>query len=93
MSTLHMMFHEPGTQLQTPLHRMRRQQLNNLARAWEIPLENAESKDDMLVPLTAAQKAGVFKTPPKHPEFYEKAMKDSDQTADESLGRKWSYGA
>ena len=80
MSTLHMMFHQKGTQLQTPLHRMRRQQLHDLAKAYEISVENDGTKENILVPLIAAETEGAFKLPPKHPEFYERAMKDSDQT-------------
>ena len=88
-----MMFHEPGTQLQTPLHRMRRQQLHDLAKAFEIPVENGGTANEILVPLLAAEKEGVFKLPPKHPEFYERAMKDSDQMMNESKGRTYNYGA
>ena len=93
MSTLHMMFDQKGTQLQTPLHRMRRQQLHDLAKAFDIQVENGGTANDILVPLLAAEAEGAFKLPPKHPEFYEKAMMDSDQTADRKSPGRNSFGA
>ena len=63
----------------TPLKRMRRQQLHDLARAWDIPVENGGTKETILPALMAAERAGVFKTPPKHPEFARKAMRNSDE--------------
>ena len=63
----------------TPLHLMRRQQLADVARAWEIPVERGGTKDEILQPLQAAEKGGVFKLPPKHPKFYKKAMRSSDE--------------
>ena len=66
-------------QAKTPLHRMRRQQLNDLARGWGIPVELDGTKGAILPALMAAERAGVFKTPPKHPEFARKAMRNSDE--------------
>ncbi len=63
----------------TPLARMRRQQLHDLAIGWGIPVENGGTKDAILPALMAAEKAGVFKTPPKHPEYARKAMRNSDE--------------
>lgn len=93
MSTLHIMFDQKGTQLQTPLHRMRRQQLHYLAKAFDIAVENGGTTKDILVTLLAAESEGAFKLPPKHPEFYEKAMMDSDQTADRKFPGRNNYGA
>ena len=64
---------------QTPLKRMRRQQLHDLATAWEIPVENGATKDSMMPMLLAAEKAGTFRLPPKNPEFARKAMRNSDE--------------
>ncbi len=66
-------------QAPTPLKRMRRQQLHDLARAWGIEVENGGTKDAILPALMAAERAGVFKTPPKHPEFARAAMRNSDE--------------
>lgn len=63
----------------TPLGRMRRQQLHDLAVAWGVKVENGGTKDAILPALMAAEKAGVFKTPPKNPEFARKAMRNSDE--------------
>lgn len=66
-------------QAQTPLHQMRRQQLHDLARGWEIPVELDGTKNDIMPMLLAAEKKGVFRLPPKHPEFARKAMRNSDE--------------
>ena len=61
-----------------PLRLMRRQQLHDVARAWEIPVENGGTKTDILPVLLAEEKAGTFNHPPKHPEIAAKAMVESD---------------
>ncbi len=66
-------------QAPTPLHRMRRQQLNDLARGWGIPVELDGTKGAILPALMAAERSGVFQSPPKHPEFARKAMRNSDE--------------
>ena len=66
-------------QAKTPLHRMRRQQLNDLARGWGIPVELDGTKGAILPALMAAERSGVFKAPPLHPEFARKAMRNSDE--------------
>ena len=63
----------------TPLKRMRRQQLHDLARAWDIPVENGGTKDKILPILMAAEETGTFRLPPKNPEFARKAMRNSDE--------------
>ncbi len=63
----------------TPLKRMRRQQLHDLATAWGIRVLNGGTKEEILPALMAAERAGVFKTPPKYPEFARKAMRNSDE--------------
>ena len=63
----------------TPLHSMRRQQLHDVARAWGIPVEDGGTKNDIMPMLLAAEKKGVFRLPPKHPEFARKAMRNSDE--------------
>ena len=66
-------------QVPTPLHSMRRQQLHDVARAWEIPVERDGTKKDIMPMLLAAERQGVFKHPPKHPEFARRAMRNSDE--------------
>ena len=61
-----------------PLSQMRRQQLHDLAQAYEVPVEKDGTKSDILPGMLAAQDAGVFKQPPKHPEFIDKAVRSSD---------------
>lgn len=62
----------------TSLQSMRRQQLHDVARAWGIPVEDGGTKGDIMPMLLAAEKKGVFRLPPKHPEFARKAMRNSD---------------
>ena len=62
----------------TPLDRMRRQQLHDVARAWEIPVELDGTKKDILPMLKAAEGRGVFRQPPIHPEFAKRALRNSD---------------
>lgn len=89
MSAFQEMFPELGAQkpvmegempqAPSPLGAMRRQQLHDIARAWEIKVELDGTKPDILPALIAAERAGVFKHPPKHPEFARKAMRNSDE--------------
>ena len=66
-------------QAPSPLKKMRRQQLHDIARAWEIPVELDGTKPDILPALMAAERSGMFKHPPKHPEYARKAMRNSDE--------------
>ena len=66
-------------QAPSPLKKMRRQQLHDIARAWEIPVENGGTKPAILPALMAAERNGVFKFPPKHPEYARKASRNSDE--------------
>ena len=61
------------------LGKMRRQQLSDIARAWEIPVKMSGTKPEMMPLLLAAESAGTFRTPPIHPEFARKAMRNSDE--------------
>ena len=89
MSAFQEMFPELGAQepvmegempqAPSPLKKMRRQQLHDIARAWEIPVELDGTKPDILPALMAAERSGVFKHPPKHPEYARKAMRNSDE--------------
>lgn len=65
-------------QAPTPLNQMRRQQLHDLARAWEIQVPNGGTKKEILPMLIAAEAAGVFQRPAVHPEFARKASRNSD---------------
>lgn len=72
-------------QIQTPLHQMRRQQLHDVAMAWEIPVENGGTKQDILPMLLAAERNGKFKEPAVHPEYARKAMRNSDDPKPEQV--------
>ncbi len=89
MSAFQEMFPELGAQepvmegempqAPSPLKKMRRQQLHDIARAWEIPVELDGTKPNILPALMAAERSGVFKHPPKHPEFARRAARNSDE--------------
>jgi hypothetical protein len=57
---------------------LRRQQLHDLARAFDIPVDPNSTKEAVLYPLMAAEQRGVFKEPAPHPYYLEKAMRDPD---------------
>lgn len=78
---------------QWPLDQMRRQQLHDLALAYELPVEKGGTKTDILIGMKPAQKSGVFKLPPKHPEHARKAMQDSDQAAEARSPGRNNFGA
>ena len=66
-------------QAASAVQKMRPQQLHDIARAWEIPVENGGTKPDILPALMAAERNGVFKSPPKHPEYARRASRNSDE--------------
>lgn len=57
---------------------MRRQQLVDLARAFEIDIPAGGTKDQILPPMITAEQQGVFSRPPKHPYYLQKAHQTSD---------------
>lgn len=57
---------------------LRRQQLHDLAKAFDIPVDPNATKQDILYPLMAAEQRGVFREPAAHPYWLEKAMRDPD---------------
>ena len=50
----------------------------DLARAYEIPLPAGGTKKQILPPMIAAEQQGVFRTPPKHPYYLQKAGRNTD---------------
>ena len=62
----------------TALTALRRQQLTDLARAFEIEIPDNATKKEMLYPLQAAEQQGVFKTQPKHPWYLLRANRNPD---------------
>lgn len=75
-----------------PLNQMRRQQLHDLARAYDVPVELGGASSVILPDMLSAQKSGVFNARPKHPEYARKAMRNSDQPGDDQ-GRGNSFSA
>ena len=73
--------HVHGTPLpaQTVLQRLSRQQLRDLARAYEIEVPRDGTKDDLLPAMISAEKSGIFRQPPKSPYHLEKAARDRDK--------------
>ena len=63
---------------QTPLTGLRRQQLVDLARAYEIPIPPGATKKEMLPVMIAAEQRNVFKSEPKHPWYLQKAVRTTD---------------
>ena len=62
----------------TPLDRMRRQQLHDLARAYEIAVPADGTKPQIMPALKAAQSEGIFNKSALHPEFLAKAARNAD---------------
>lgn len=62
----------------TPLMALRRQQLADLARAYGITIPPNATKNEMLPSLITAEQQGIFKRPPLHPWYLQKAMRNSD---------------
>lgn len=62
----------------TVLTALRRQQLVDLARAYEIAIPEGATKRQMLPSLITAEQQGVFKRAPKHPWYLQKAARTSD---------------
>lgn len=58
---------------------MRRQQLVDLAKAYDLPnIPIDGTKEEMLIGLVAAEQAGVFRKPPVYPAHFACAMRSSD---------------
>lgn len=68
----------PGAQPQGPsvLYQLRRQQLEDLGRAFGIRVSG--TKDQMLPLLLDAEARGVFKGPPRDPYYLRKAARSPD---------------
>lgn len=65
----------------TKLMACRRQQLVDLARAFDIPIPNGATKDQILPTMITAEQQGIFRTPPKNPYYFHKAHRTSDMPA------------
>ncbi len=58
---------------------MRRQQLTDLARAYDLKdIQVDGTKEEMLIGLVAAEQAGTFRKPPVYPAYFACAMRSSD---------------
>ena len=58
---------------------MRRQQLADLARAYDLKNVQVDgTKEEMLIGLIAAEQAGAFKKPPVYPAYFACAMRSAD---------------
>lgn len=62
----------------TLLTGLRRQQLVDLARAYEIEIPAGATKQQMLPSLITAEQQGVFRQQAKHPYYLQKAHQTSD---------------
>lgn len=62
----------------TLLTGLRRQQLVDLARAYEVDIPAGATKRQMLPSMITAEQQGVFKRQPKHPFYLHKAGRTSD---------------
>lgn len=62
----------------TVLTALRRQQLVDVARAYEINIPAGGTKRQILPSLITAEQQGVFKRPPKNPWYLQKAGRTSD---------------
>jgi hypothetical protein len=71
----------PGepTRAATVLDQLRRQQLHDLARAFDIDVPKDGTKKEILPPLLAAEASGIFRTQPKRPEYLAKAGRSADE--------------
>ena len=58
---------------------LRRQQLADLAVAYNVPVNVSGTKAEILPALIEAEKAGVFRQPPKRPEYLVKAQRNPDE--------------
>lgn len=56
----------------------RRQQLVDLAKAFNIPIKADGTKAEILPVMVEAEQQGVFREQPKRPEYLVKAMRDPD---------------
>lgn len=63
---------------QTLLTALRRQQLVDLARAYDIPILPGATKNEMLPAMIAQEQQGIFRTPPKRPWYLQKAQQTTD---------------
>lgn len=67
------------TVLPTPMRAMRRQQLVDLAKAYNLPnIPIDGTKEEMLIGLIAAEQAGTFRKSPVSPAHFACAMRSSD---------------
>ena len=62
----------------TKLHALRLRQLQDLAKAYEIALPTEATKTQILPFMIAAEQAGQFRSPPKHPYHYLHAQMNHD---------------
>lgn len=60
------------------LNECRRQQLYDLARAWDIKVRTGATKQDMLPVLTSAAQSGIFNGPPLDDWWLRKAGRSPD---------------
>lgn len=58
---------------------MRRQQLHDLARAYQISVPPDGTKEEILPSLVSAERAGVFRTRRPDPYWFAKAQRDPDR--------------
>ena len=63
----------------TALTQLRREQLHNLAKAWEIPVKQDGTKPEIMPALVAAEANGVFKTAAIHPYYLRQAAFNPDR--------------
>ena len=63
----------------TALNGLRRRQLHDLARAYEIPVKKDGTKAEILPALIAAEQQGTFKRPAAVPYYLKKAAWTSDR--------------
>lgn len=73
--------HIHGTPLpaRTVLNRLSRQQLTDLARAYEVSIPQNGTKDEILPAMINAEQAGIFKGPVKSQYHLLKASRDRDK--------------
>lgn len=64
------------------LVKLRKQQLLDLARAYEIPVEFSLSKSKILRIMEAEEDRGTFLRPPKNDYYFQKARFTADQVRD-----------
>lgn len=63
----------------TVLTQLRRQQLRDLATAFDVQIKADGTKDEILPAMIAAEANGIFRQPPKYQEYLVKASRSADQ--------------